>query len=123
MIAQSKLQVVKCEVCFFIKTQKCETRLLSLQELVQGSRNGGKACVFFVVETYNPLLGKDFFQHSFLTWKYISDDGSRTIKLRVICGKTIHAIFFVGAHYYVVESPFCSTFTNCRFLLVIVFRA
>jgi len=40
--AQSKLQVVKCDVGFFIKNQTCETRLLALQELVQGSRNGGK---------------------------------------------------------------------------------
>jgi len=35
------------------------------------------------VETHNPLLGKDFFQHNFLTWKYVPDDGSRTIKLHV----------------------------------------
>ena len=44
---------------------------------------GPKAWTFYVVETHHPLLGKDFFQHNFLTWKYVPDDGSRTIKLRV----------------------------------------
>ena len=44
---------------------------------------GPKAWIFYVVESHNPLLGKDFFQHNFLTWKYVPDDGSRTIMLRV----------------------------------------
>jgi len=42
VIAQRKLQVVKCDDGFFMKNQRCETRFLALQELVQGSHNGGK---------------------------------------------------------------------------------
>jgi len=37
VIAQNKLQVVECDVGFLIKNQRCETRLLSLQELVKGA--------------------------------------------------------------------------------------
>ena len=52
VIAQSKLQVIKCDVGFFTKNQRCETRLLALQELVQGSRNGAKVWKCSLVEIY-----------------------------------------------------------------------
>jgi len=52
VIAQSQLQIVKCDVGFFAKNQRCETRLLALQELVQGSRNGGKIWNCSPVEIY-----------------------------------------------------------------------
>jgi len=52
VIAQNKLQVVICDVGCFFKNQRCETRLLSLQELVKGSRNGGKVWNFSPVEVY-----------------------------------------------------------------------
>ena len=44
---------------------------------------GLKAWIFYLLETHNPLLGKDVFQQNVLTWKYVPDDGSMTIKLRV----------------------------------------
>ena len=59
---------------------------------------GPKAWIFYVVETHNPLLGKDFFQHIFLTWKYIPDDGSTTIKLRVTNETTGNSITATDNH-------------------------
>ena len=59
---------------------------------------GTKAWIFYVVETHNPLLGKDFFQHNFLTWKYVPDDGSRTIKLRVTDETSGNSIMVTDDH-------------------------
>jgi len=59
---------------------------------------GPKAWTFYVVETHNPLLGKDFFQYIFLIWKYIPDDGSTTIKLRVASETTGNSILVTDDH-------------------------
>ena len=58
VIAQSKLHIVKCNVGFFTENQRGETRLLVLQELVQGSRNGGQIWNCSPVEIY--CTQKDF---------------------------------------------------------------
>jgi len=52
VIAQSKLHVVKCDVGFFAKNQSCKARFLFLQELAQGSCNGGKVWNRSPVEIY-----------------------------------------------------------------------
>ena len=44
---------------------------------------GPQVWPFFVLQTQCPLLGKDFFQHNFLSWKFVPDDGSCTIKCRI----------------------------------------
>jgi len=44
---------------------------------------GPQVWSFYVSQTRCPLLGKDFFQHNFLSWKFVPDDGSRTIKRRI----------------------------------------
>jgi len=41
---------------------------------------GPQVWSFYVLQTQCPLLGKDFFQHNFLSWKFVPDDGRRTIK-------------------------------------------
>jgi len=49
---------------------------------------GPQVWSFYVLQTQCPLLGKDFFQHNFLSWKIVPDDGSRTIKCRNTSDKT-----------------------------------
>jgi len=39
---------------------------------------GPQVWSFYVLQTQCPLLGKDFFQHNFLSWKFFPDDCSRT---------------------------------------------
>jgi len=41
---------------------------------------GPQVWSFYILQTQCPLLGKDFFQHNFLSWKFVPDDGRRTIK-------------------------------------------
>jgi len=73
-----------------------------------------KAWIFYVVETHNPLLGKDFFQHIFLISKYIPDNGSTLIKLRVTNETTGNSIMVTDdrkrcnavSHVTVSDQPF-----------------
>ena len=44
---------------------------------------GPQVWSFCVLQTQCPLLGKDFFQQTFLSWKFVPDDGSRTIECRI----------------------------------------
>jgi len=78
---------------------------------------GPKAWIFYVVETHNPLLSKDFFQHNFLTWKYVRDDGSRTIKLRVTDKTTGNSIMVTDDHIgcNAVSSEFPSVTEDIHF--------
>jgi len=41
---------------------------------------GPQVWSFYILQTQCPLLGKDFFQHNFLSWKFVPDDGRRSIK-------------------------------------------
>jgi len=51
------------------------------EEIVIGF--GPQAWSFYVLQSQCPLLRKDFFQHNFLSWKFVPDDGSRAIKCRI----------------------------------------
>ena len=44
---------------------------------------GPQVWSFYVLQTQCLLLGKDIFRNNFFAWKFVPDDGSRTVKCRI----------------------------------------
>jgi len=84
---------------------------------------GPQVWSFYVCQTQCLLLGKDIFRNNFFAWKFVPDDGSRTVKCRItndttgasimvtddyVAGNTVAAVRVSEKRFYDVLAEFPS---------------